>query len=390
MLNKYLKKLPLLLLTSLLLPLTSCDNKNMENNSKSDLIISEIVEGKYNNRAIELYNKSSKDLNLEKYSIEIELKNTTKIIDLSGTILAKQTFVIAYTDACDEITSKADLISKDLMFNGTQPIMLKYKNKIVDIIGEKSFQINYYTDITLVRKKEYLVGRNTFDEYDWIRYNCDNYKYLKTIDTSISDEELLNGPILSDEFKNSSFYKTSSSGDFVGTGGIIEVSVSSYVDGDTTVFKADSNITNALGFDSSNVRVRYQNIDTPESYQGNVQEFGIVAKEFTNEKLAFANKIYLQSILDGSITETYGRMLAFVWVDDALLNLEIVKAGYSELEFSSVDTMLYKDVSYSNFLYNAQLYAKKNKKGIHGEVDPYWDYENNKVKDNAPGVNPGK
>lgn len=378
-----------LLSLCLLLIASSLVGCNKENNTNSPIIISEVVEGKLNNRVIELYNNSDNTVNLDNYSIEIELYNSINTINLSGNLKTKETFIIAYSKACDELISKADIISSDLMFNGTQPIKLKNKNKIVDIIGEETFQNNYYQDISLVRKKEFLIPRKQFDEYDWIRYNCDNYSYLGTIDTSISNEELLDGPVLTDEFLKAPYFKTLDDGSIVGAGGVMEVEVSSYVDGDTTVFKCDPTINASMGLNST-MRVRYQNIDTPESYKGNVQEFGLVAKEFTLSQLAFADKIIMQSVLDGPITETFDRMLAWIWIDDKLLNMEIVKNGYSELAFSSVDTMLYKDVSYSNFLYNAQLYAKKMKKGKFGEVDPYWDYDLGQVKDNAPGINPEK
>lgn len=382
--NKNLYLIPICTLISL--SLISCDKGN---DTKTPLIISEIVEGKMNNRALELYNISDKTVDLSKYQIEIDLYNSSKVISLSGQLNKNETYVIAYTNASEELKASADFITSDLMFNGTQVIKLKKKNKIVDIIGMEDYQINYYTDISLVRKSEFLIGRNTFEEYDWIRYNCDNYNYIGSIETSITNEELLAGPVLTEEFLNAPYFKKASNDDLVGAGGVMEVSVSSYVDGDTTVFKCDPTINSAMGLNST-MRVRYQNIDTPESYKGNVQEFGLVAKEYTLSKLAFADKIVMQSILDGPITETFDRMLAWVWVDGTLLNHEIVKAGYSELAFSSVDTMLYKDVSYSNFLYDAQLYAKKNKKGKFGEIDPYWDYDLGQVKDDAPGINPEK
>ena len=40
--------------------------------------------------------------------------------------------------------------------------------------------------------------------------------------------------------------------------------------------------------------------------------------------------------------------------------------------------MSYKGITYSNYLYNIQLYAEKQKVGIWGEKDPYWDYTTNK------------
>ena len=55
------------------------------------------------------------------------------------------------------------------------------------------------------------------------------------------------------------------------------------------------------------------------------------------------------------------------------------------MAFDNGNLMYYKDISYSSYLYNAQLYAIKMKKGKHGEKDPYWDYENNRVKDDSYG-----
>ena len=74
-----------------------------------------------------------------------------------------------------------------------------------------------------------------------------------------------------------------------------------------------------------------------------------------------------------------------------VLNYDIVKNGFSEIAFSSVDNMFYKDISLTNWLYDAQLKAKKEKKGIWGEKDPYWDYENNTLKSeyaHLPNANP--
>ena len=162
-----------------------------------------------------------------------------------------------------------------------------------------------------------------------------------------------------------------------------------YTDGDTTGFLYDSKIISELGI-KQGCKLRYQNIDTPESYEGNVQEFGLVAKAYTKSRLEDAFIIQVQSVVNGPITETFDRMLGWVWIDGELLNHSIVKCGYSDVSFSTNDQMLYKDISYPNYLYNAQLYAIKNKLGKHGEKDPYWDYENNCVKENISGINPFK
>ena len=169
----------------------------------------------------------------------------------------------------------------------------------------------------------------------------------------------------------------------------MDVTVKSYVDGDTTCFYYDEEIISVLGI-AQGTKMRYQNINTPESYVGNIQKFGLKAKEYTKSRLSSALDIKVQSLLNGILTETFDRMLGWVWIDGELLNNTIVKMGYSNLAFDTIDEMMYKDVSYSNFLYNSELYAKKYGKGIHGEIDPYWDYDNNRVKDDATGANPNK
>ena len=376
-----------LILTVLCLGVSSCSNK--ENITKTDIIFSEIVEGSSENRALELYNKSDKDVDLSKYSIDIQLMAGIKTINLEGILPSKTTYVISYTNSNEDLKNKSDLVTEHLMFNGSQPLQLKKGNKVVDVLGTFDTVYDFNKNITLTRKVEFLEGRKTFDEYDWIRYNLDNYKYLGTIEPSLTNEELLDGPKLTEEDFNRPYYIQQENGTYLGGGGVMDVTVKSYVDGDTTCFYYDENIINVLGI-AQGTKLRYQNINTPESYVGNIQKFGLKAKEYTNSILSSASEIKVQSLLNGILTETFDRMLGWVWVDGELLNNKIVKMGYSNLAFDTVDEMMYKDVSYSNFLYNAEVYAKKNEKGIHGEIDPYWDYDNNCVKEDAQGANPNK
>lgn len=374
--------IPLLVVSSI--GLGSCQDK------PSEVIISEVLEGSGSNCALELYNLSPNEISLDSYSIEIrfsEEKKTT--ISLEGyTIPAEQTFVISSANSNDTIKAKAQFVSDQLLFNGNQPILLKKGKKTLDIIGVADYYAGgWYTDITLARKVEHLVGRKTFDEYDWIRYVQDNTNYLGTIEVSITERELLEGPKLTEKYLNMTEYsKPAPTGTgYVGTGGLMDVTVAYYVDGDTTGFNY-SNTAEIQKLDvSQGTKMRYQNIDTPESYEGNIQEFGLVAKAYTKSRLSSAGRIRVQSVEDGSVKETFDRMLGWVWADDHLLNFDIVKRGYSNVAFSAVDIMTYKDVSYTNFLYHAQLYAQKRGLGIHGEVDPNWDYENNKVKDGIHG-----
>ena len=117
-----------IILSILCLGVSSCSNK--ENITKTDVIFSEIVEGSSENRALELYNKSDKEIDLSKYSIDIQLMSGVKTINLEGTLSPKTTYVITYTNSNEELKSKADLISENLMFNGSQPLQLKKEIKL--------------------------------------------------------------------------------------------------------------------------------------------------------------------------------------------------------------------------------------------------------------------
>ncbi len=240
-------------------------------------------------------------------------------------------------------------------------------------------------DMTLTRKKEFLRARQTFNEYDWIRLDENEQKYLGTIEAPVTEKELLAGPRVADEYLSKPF-TIEKNGTYYGGGGLMYVTVNKYVDGDTTWFDfSDKEEMTKLGFGSTIQKCRYQNIDTPESSEGNIKEFGMKAKEYTNNELKKAGTIRIQTTIDGTVVETFGRMIGWVWIDDELLNFKIVKKGYSDVEFGEIDTMKYKGVSYTSYLYNAMLYAQKNHLGRYGEKDPYWDYNNDKVKDGITG-----
>jgi len=78
----------------------------------------------------------------------------------------------------------------------------------------------------------------------------------------------------------------------------------------------------------SGVRVRLQGIDTPETVKPNqpVEAWGTEAAEFTQTFVANADgEVNLQ--FGKERLDRYGRLLAFVWHDDVLLNEELVRRG---------------------------------------------------------------
>ena len=86
----------------------------------------------------------------------------------------------------------------------------------------------------------------------------------------------------------------------------IEVTVKTFVDGDTTHFHAE-------GFPENLLKARYAAVNTPES-TGKLEEWGKTAARFTRSKLENAVSIVIES--DGSTWETDStgdRYLSWVW-----------------------------------------------------------------------------
>ena len=79
---------------------------------------------------------------------------------------------------------------------------------------------------------------------------------------------------------------------------------------------------------TNRARVRLLGVDTPETVKPDhpVEPWGPEASEFTRQFLV-DSQVRLE--IGHERTDIYGRWLAYVWVDDRLLNEELVRAGLS-------------------------------------------------------------
>ncbi len=107
-----------------------------------------------------------------------------------------------------------------------------------------------------------------------------------------------------------------------------EVTVKTFVDGDTTHFHVPATV-NSAGV----LKARYLAINTPES-TGKVEEYGKAASRFTKEKLSSAESIIIESETgDWNPDSTGGRYLVWVWYRTSEteeyrnLNIEILQNG---------------------------------------------------------------
>jgi len=107
-----------------------------------------------------------------------------------------------------------------------------------------------------------------------------------------------------------------------------EVTVKTFVDGDTTHFHVPTSV-----MESGVLKARYLAINTPES-TGKIEEYGKAASAFTKEKLSAATSIIIESETSRwDPDSTGGRYLVWVWyktaedADYRNLNIEILQNG---------------------------------------------------------------
>lgn len=105
----------------------------------ADLFISEYVEGSSNNKALELYNPTENSISLDTYSIQVYFNGNTNAgttINLTGSIAAGATFVIADNDSAAELLAVTDLQVTQSLWNGDDTIILRKNGVVLDSIGQ--------------------------------------------------------------------------------------------------------------------------------------------------------------------------------------------------------------------------------------------------------------
>ena len=258
------------------------------------------------------------------------------------------------------------------------------KGNVVDSIGNKTYDITYINNGTLIRNENSLYPIKDFTILNWYKviddptYNSTyaKSKYLGNLNTPISYDKFLEGPKLNSYYFNDCNFLNENNGP---GGGVHETSVISYGDGDTTIFDFEG-ISNL----NSVERTRYYYIDTPETSHPDMgikeDEWGEYAADFTNSRLKNAKSIVIQSALGGQLRETYGRLLGFVWYsnvenptysDYTLLNYELAINGLCEVNISSdLDLLVSSEIPYHYYFKFALEYAKSKGLKMWGEKDP--------------------
>lgn len=130
----------------------------------------------------------------------------------------------------------------------------------------------------------------------------------------------------------------------------IDVTLNACVDGDTAWFNLNGEKT----------KFRFLGIDTPESVhpKKQVEMYGKDASEYTCNLLMNANKIQIEYDEESAKTDKYNRHLAWIWIDDILLEQSLISIGYAQVAY------IYGDYKHVEDLCLEQENAISNKYGI--------------------------
>lgn len=122
------------------------------------------------------------------------------------------------------------------------------------------------------------------------------------------------------------------------------------VDGDTII----------IDYNGTEERVRLIGVDTPESVHPNKEkntEFGTTASNFSKELLTDK---YVKIELDVQERDQYGRILAYVYLNDVMVNKTLLQEGYAKVATYP------PNVKYVDDFTSIQEEARNNKKGLWG------------------------
>lgn len=330
------------------------------------LMFSKYIDAIGNNKGIEIYNPTEETISLNEYYLAI-LPNGALVpdatISLKGTLSSKETYVIMNSGASEELKEKADLVTGDLFFDGNDVIQLRRTSNhtYIDTLNDIGDTSIFMNEEIFVRKASITSGNRDYVFLDWEGYIP---SFIEPIGTH--PYEGYESPPF--EYMDTLFF------DY----GMTKVKYLYLNDGDTAAFQSlDPRDTNSYTGEN---RVRYLLIDTPETQKPGQsgQPYANVAMEFNRTMLEGASELYLQADPGGTLRETYGRALGFIWAnmgtkenpDWKLINYELAKNGLGEPAgaVKNVNSPIFGNRYLYQWVIHAAQYAQDNKLGIYSGV----------------------
>jgi micrococcal nuclease len=130
-------------------------------------------------------------------------------------------------------------------------------------------------------------------------------------------------------------------------GPLLHAIVVRVVDGDTIHVRINGRVE----------KVRYIGVNTPEVHHpSRGEEPGGQEATAVNTSLVGGRPVRLE--LDVQVRDRYGRLLAYVWVDDVMVNAELVRRGYAQV------MTIPPNVRYQELLLKLQREAREAGRGL--------------------------
>ena len=320
--------------------------KNTFTDAEESLFISKYLEDGSND-AIEIYNPTEVEIDLSDFHIAIFANGSydaTYTINLDGTLLPGNTYIVSYRGASENIKSKANKTSTQLVFDGNDTVQLRYKNNTaIDSIYEIGETLFIMQKEMFIRLEDTQKGNLTFNVFEWVAFVPGYVESLGIFPIDIPETFEINMELAKYDYGTDV------------TGGMRLVTLDYINDGDTAAFSPGL---------TGDQRVRFLGVDTPETYP--VEDpWGPEAKAFTTGKLNNATTIYVQSDPYLGYKDTYDRRLGYVWVDGVMINYELVKNGFSYNYLSSDTKLVYGNRYLYRWFQDAERFANENGLGIH-------------------------
>ena len=139
-----------------------------------------------------------------------------------------------------------------------------------------------------------------------------------------------------------------------------------YADRDKVeLFKCVDGDTARFIYKKQEIKVRFLGINAPETEKDDkdAEPYGEDSANYVCRKLKNAKKIELEYDKESDKTDKYDRTLAYVFLDDKLLEVDILKKGYATVKYAK------KSFKYYDDLVNAEEYAKEKKHGIYSDKE---------------------
>jgi hypothetical protein len=180
----------------------------------NELFFSEYIEGSSNNKALEIYNGTSANIDLASagYNVQMYFNGSASVgltINLTGSIAKGDIFILAQANANAAILAQADQTNGAGWFNGDDAVVLRKGTTVIDIIGQIGIDpgnewgsgLSSTADNTLRRKKTAVAGdtdgSNAFDPtLEWEGLATDTFDGLGTHEADCNNNGIIL-PVLS-------------------------------------------------------------------------------------------------------------------------------------------------------------------------------------------------